>query len=252
MESGVAFRPVHVTRASDGVVQQVKALIFDSRLAPGDQLPHEKDLAGQFRLSRVTIRDALRVLESQGLIEVRVGARGGAFVARPSTRPVSESLTNMLRLQRATIQHLVEARLVVEPQVAALAARRATAPDLRALGQAIADARAGRKAGDPFFIPHSVAFHLALAEAAKNQVLLLAVNSFRTLFHEALTHLLPADDMARRAIIHHQHILDAVKDRDAERARRLMHAHLLYFAGRVGKIRTFRGASAKWLAKSGA
>ena len=221
MEHRIAFRPVRVVRASDGVVQQVKALIFGGKLAPGNQLPSEKDLAKQFGLSRVTIRDALRVLESQGLIEIRVGARGGAFVARPNSRPVTESLTNMLRLQRTTIRQLGEARLVVEPQVAALAAHRATARDVRAMAQAIANARAGLAARDPYFIPHSVAFHIALAEAAKNQVLLSAVSSFRTLFHEAVAQMLPANDMARR----------------------LMHTHLLYFAERVSKIRTLRRGS---------
>ena len=252
MEHTMAFRPVRVVRASDDVVQQVKARIFSGRLAAGDQLPTEKDLAGQFGLSRVTIRDALRVLESQGLIEIKVGARGGAFVARPSAQPVSESLANMLRLQRTTVQQLAEARLVVEPQVAALAAQRATARDVKAMASAIESARAGREARDPYFIPHSVAFHIALAEAAKNQVLLFTVSSFRTLFHEALAHLLPAADMARRAIVDHQHILDAIKGRDADRARQLMHAHLSYFAARVGKIRAHRGAPTTWLAKSGA
>ncbi len=252
MESAVTFRPVRVVRASDEVVQQVKARIFGRQLASGDQLPSEKDLAEQFGLSRVTIRDALRVLESQGLIEIKVGARGGAFVARPSAQPVSESLTNMLRLRRTTVRQLAEARLVVEPQVAALAARRATARDLKAMAGAIESARAGRAARDPYFIPHSVAFHIALAEAAKNQVLLFAVNSFRTLFHEALAHLLPADDMARRAIVDHQHILDAIEDRDAERSRQVMYAHLSYFAERASKIKPRRGAPAKWLTKPGA
>ncbi len=234
MERKPAFHPVRVARASDEVVEQVRALIFDGRLAPGDPLPSERDLAGQFGLSRITVRDALRVLESQGLIEIKVGARGGAFVARPSTQPVSESLANMLRLRRATFQDLGEARVLVEPHVASLAALRATAEDVRAMEEAVAAARAARAAGDPYFIPTSVAFHIALAEGAKNQVLLSTVESFRTLFHEALAALLPADDMARRAIADHQQILEAVKARDAERARRLMHEHLSYFAARVG------------------
>lgn len=246
MERGIAFRPVRIVRASDEVVRQIKTRIFGGQLAPGDQLPPEKDLTKQFALSRITIRDALRVLESQGLIEIRVGARGGAFVATPSPQWVTESLTNMLRLQRTSIRQLVEARLVVEPQVAALAAQRATARDLRAMAQAIANARAGRRARDPYFIPHSVAFHMALAEAAKNQVLLFAVSSFRTLFHEAVARLLPADGMARRAIVDHQKILEAINARDAERARRLVYAHVSYFAQRVGRNRMRRGAQTKW------
>jgi DNA-binding FadR family transcriptional regulator len=241
VEQVKTFRPVRLTRASDEVVQQIKALIFSGRLAPGDQLPSEKDLTEQFRLSRITVRDALRVLESAGLIEIRVGARGGAFVATPSAERVSDSLTNLLRLQQITLQELIEARLVVEPQVASLAARRATTADIAAMAQAIAHARAGRQVGDPRFMPHSVAFHLALAVAAKNQVLLSTVNSIRTPFHEALA-ALPADDMAERAIADHQQILDAITAHDGERAQRVMHDHIAYFAKRVGKT---RGARAK-------
>ena len=117
--------------------------------------------------------------------------------------------------------------------------------------RALASARAGRAAGDPYFVPHSVAFHLALAEASRNQVLLSTVSSFRTLFHEALAALLPADDMADRAIADHRRILDAIKGRDGTRAQRLMHKHLAYFAERVGKAQAPRGTHARWPAKTG-
>ncbi|HKV45722.1 MAG TPA: FCD domain-containing protein [bacterium] len=250
METAKAFRPIRPARASAGIVQQIKARIFDSQLAAGDQLPSEKDLAEQFALSRITVRDALRVLESEGLIEIRVGARGGAFVARPTAQRVSESLTTLLRLQQVTIGELTEARLAVEPHVAALAAKRATAVDIAAMARAIEDARAGREAGDPRFMPHSVAFHIALAGAAKNEVLRFTVNSFRTPFYEALAHL-PAEAMAGRAIADHQSILNAIKARDAERARQLMHKHLTYFAERVGRTRALRGTNAKWPARTG-
>ena len=249
MEQTKAFRPVRLARASDEVVQQIKALIFGGRLASGDPLPSEKDLTEQFGLSRITIRDALRVLESEGLIEIKVGARGGAFVAQPSAQRVSESLTNLLRLQRITIQELIEARLAVEPHVASLAAKRATAADIAAMEQAVESARAGRTAGDPRFMPHSVAFHMALAEAAKNQVLLSTVNSIRTPFQEALA-TLPADDMAERAIADHRQILDAIKAHDPQRAQRLMHAHITYFAKRVGKPHARQSLFAKWPART--
>src|SRR5207244_4416370 len=104
-------------------------------------------------------------------------------------------------------------------------------------------------AGDPYFVPHSVAFHLALAEASRNQVLLFTVDSFRTLFHEALATLLPADDMAERAIADHQRILDAIRARDGTRAQHLMHEHLAYFAERVGKAQASRGT--RWPARTG-
>jgi GntR family transcriptional repressor for pyruvate dehydrogenase complex len=246
VEQTLAFRPVRLARASDEVVQQIKARIFRGQLATGDQLPSEKDLAERFALSRITIRDALRVLESEGLIEIRVGARGGAFVARPSAHRVSDSLTTLLRLQQITIEELTEARLMVEPHVALLAAERATADDIKVMERAVANAQATRAAGDPRFMPHSVVFHLALAEAAKNQVLLSTVNSFRTPFHEALAALLPADDMAERAIADHLQILNAIRARDGQRAHDVMHEHLAYFARRVSKTQALRGTRARW------
>ncbi len=248
------FRPIRIARASEEVVQQIKDLIFGGRLGPGSHLPSEKELTEQFALSRITIRDALRVLESEGLIEIRVGARGGAFVARPSTQRVSDSLTNLLRLQQITIQELIEARMAVESSVASLAAQRATPEDIKAMQQAVAAARAARQDGDPHFAPHSVAFHIALAEAAKNRVLLSTVNSLRTPFLEALAALRPTDaeDMAERAIADHQQILKAVKARDGQRAQDLMHEHLAYFAKRVvGKARALRGVKSKWPSRTG-
>ncbi len=230
------FHPVRTSRASEDIIQQIKAWIFAEQIAPGDRLPSEMELTEQFRVSRTTVRDALRVLESQGLIDIKVGAGGGAFVAAPSTQPVSDSLTNMLRMYKSSIKELVEARLVVETSVVALAARRATAADLKAMGQAIAAARAGVIDSDPYFMPHSVAFHIALAEAAKNKVLLFTVNSFRALFYETLEKLLPAPDMAQRAIEDHQKILDAIKARDAEQAQQIMRAHLSYFEARAAKL----------------
>lgn len=232
------FQPIRVARASDGIIHQIKESIFAGDLRPGHTLPSEKELAEQFGVSRITVRDALRVLESQGLIQIKVGARGGAFVAAPSADPVSQSLTNMLRLKRATLADLVEARILVEPHVAAMAAQRATPDDLAAMERAIAAAREARAAGDRYFIPTSVMFHLALAEAARNPVLLFAVNSFRALFHEALSAVLPADDMAERAIADHQKILDAIRARDGARARDVMREHLSYFSERVGAPET--------------
>lgn len=248
MEQVRAFRPVRIARASDEVVHQIKARILSGRLAPGDHLPSEKELAEQFGLSRITIRDALRVLESEGLIEIRVGARGGAFVARPSADRVGESLTNLMRLQQISIRELVEARLAVEPYVAYLAAQRATPEDIAAMERAVDGARAARESGDERFVPHSVAFHIALAEAAKNQALLFTVNSIRPPFHAALAALVPADDMAERAITDHRQILAAIKARDSERAQRLMHEHIAHFARRVGKERSPRGTKSRWRA----
>ena len=232
----VTFSPVRAGRVSRDIVEQVKTLLFSARLGPGDRLPSEKELAEQFRVSRITVRDALRVLESQGLIEIRVGAGGGTFVAEPDADLVSEWLTNMLRLRKTSVRELVEARQIVESNIVTLAAERATAEDFAKMQNAIDRARAGNSANDPHFTSYSVEFHVALAQAAKNQVLLFTVNSFRSIFYEVLEKLIPDDQMAQRAVADHQKILDAVAAHDAERAAQLMREHLSYFEKRARKL----------------
>jgi GntR family transcriptional repressor for pyruvate dehydrogenase complex len=230
------FQTVRLPRASSEIVQQVEASIAQGKLAPGDRLPSVKELTEQFGLSRTAVRDALRILESQGLVSVKVGASGGVFVASPSTQPLSQVLTNMLRLQGITIPELVEARLVVETGIVTFAAERATAEDILAMQLAIDGARATRAARESRFTLHSIAFHVALAQAAKSRGLLFTVNALRTPFHETLDKLLPDDDMALRAIHDHQALLDAIIARDSERARDVMQSHISYFEKRTERL----------------
>lgn len=230
------FIPVRPARASHDIVLQIKNQIFSGRIPAGHRLPSENELCEQFGVSRTTVRDALRVLESQGLVEIKVGAGGGAFVSEPHHETVSESLSNMLKMNSMNIEELAEARMVIETAIAALAAKRATAKDIAAIEEAIAEARTGKQSGDPHFTPHSVSFHVALAQAAKNPVLLFTVNSFRSLFYETIEKLLPDPDMQGRAIDDHQKILDAIKERKAEKAERIMRAHLGYFKTRAARL----------------
>ncbi|MCL4486621.1 MAG: FadR family transcriptional regulator [Chloroflexi bacterium] len=230
------FHTVRVARASEDIVLQVKDHIFSGKLAPGDRLPSEKELAEQFGLSRTTVRDALRVLESQNLISIKVGAGGGAFVARPSATTISEALTDMLRMQGASSRELIEARRAIEMTTARLAAERATAEDLQAMRAAIDGAHQAQSSGDPHFTPHSVNFHVAMAKAAKNRVLLFTVSSFQTLFYETLEKIIPDEQMGARAIQDHEKLLDAIAAHDSERATRIMNEHLVYFERRVQKL----------------
>lgn len=228
------FRKVRVSRASEDVVDQIEQAILSGQLPPGERLPSERDLAEQFGLSRMTIRDALRVLESTGFVEIKLGAGGGAFVREPNFAPLSNSLSSMLKFKKATILELAEARKIIEIATAELAAQRATDDDLEALRLAVETARQAYETGNSNYTPqHSVDFHAALAKAAKNYVLDLTVNSFRTLFYEVLEQLLPTSDMAERAIRDHWAIYKAIKARDGEQARQLMTEHLRYFEDKV-------------------
>jgi DNA-binding FadR family transcriptional regulator len=223
------FKKVQVGRASDEAVEQIEQAIYAGKLTPGDRLPPERELAEIFGLSRMTIRDALRILESNGLVEIRLGANGGAFVREPNFGSLSHSISSMIKFKRATLLELAEARKIIETATAELAAKRATEEDLEAMRLAVEEADEAFAEDDTYYMPHSVAFHVALAKAANNYLLELTVQSFRTLFFNVLEQLLPTTDMAERAITDHRAIYEAVKARDGALARRLMAEHLTYF-----------------------
>ena len=124
------FQRVRVGKVSEEVVKQVQEAIFAGLLEPGDRLPPERELAEQFGLSRMSVRLALHTLESTGLVEIRVGSSGGAFIREPNFDPLRETLASMLRSKKASILDLAEARKIVETATAELAAQRATDDDL--------------------------------------------------------------------------------------------------------------------------
>jgi GntR family transcriptional repressor for pyruvate dehydrogenase complex len=118
------LEPVKSIRIYEDIVRQVKALIADGRLTSGDRLPPERELAERFRVSRTSVREALRALQSRGLIEIRAGE--GAFVQDVSVEALIEPLALVILPHREAVGELFEARLLLEPAIAALAARRAS------------------------------------------------------------------------------------------------------------------------------
>src|SRR5258705_9158609 len=92
------FKAVSLNRVSQAIIDQIKALLRQGRLKPGDRLPSQRELCERFGVSRVTVREALRVLEAGRLIDIRVGARGGAFVTTPTSQQIGEGLADLLNL----------------------------------------------------------------------------------------------------------------------------------------------------------
>src|SRR5512146_1704225 len=108
------FAPVSVARASSAIAEQIRTAILTGKIKAGDRLSPERELAEQFGVSRVTVRDALRSLEAMGLIEVKVGARGGAFVTAPTGSVVAQTMSDMMMMAVLSPEDIVEARLIVE------------------------------------------------------------------------------------------------------------------------------------------
>lgn len=225
------FTPVRQPRASGEIVVQIERAIFSGALDPGDRLQSERELAEQFSVSRITVRDALRVLEARGLIRVKVGASGGAFVTETNVDQVAESISTMILLKRMSLSQLVEARTIVETATAELAAQRADATTIDRLAGTVERGRAVVRE----HLPHTEAsmdFHVALAEASGNELLSATVRAYRDLLMQPLRDMRDVRS-ARVTQKAHEEILDAIRAHDPDATRKLVLAHLQDFEKRI-------------------
>jgi len=225
----------HRPRAFDSVVEQIRDDIFRGRRKPGDRLPPEQVLAEQFNVSRTGVREALRVLEFQGLVKVRHGYVGGAFVADGSLMPLLGALQTSLQLGQLKVTELYETRLLFEPTVARLAVERADNAVIQQLDDNAKRATALLTArADVFSI--NLEFHAILAQAAGNRVLALFMQALLALL-ERLDREYPTNrGVSRKAVSDHAHLLEAIRTRDASRAEHLMVKHLRDLEGRFARI----------------
>lgn len=220
------FAPVAGGRISLQIVQQIQDAIRSSRLRPGDRLPPERDLAERFGVSRVTVRDALRSLEVLGLIRIRVGAAGGAFVTSPGAEIVGEGLTNLMLLSSLEPEEIAEARLILELGSVALATARATDDDIEALRTMMRDARSALDQGT-YERSMSLKFHLHVAQIAGNNAITLFTDSFRgPLSMHVIRTREPHESWFPQTVQEHQEIAKAIEQRDTAEAQRRMAEHL--------------------------
>ncbi|HEX5774008.1 MAG TPA: GntR family transcriptional regulator, partial [Geomobilimonas sp.] len=165
------FHKAKQNRIFQDVVEQIQEAIVSGKLKAGDQLPPERELKELFTISRGTLREALRVLEQKGLIEIRTGVAGGSIVKGVSTQQVSESLDLLIRYKKVSLQNLAEFRVGLEGDVAAHAAERATEEDIARLRALLAKAAAYLDKGSEYwdsFIRTDEEIHLAIAETTHN------------------------------------------------------------------------------------
>jgi DNA-binding FadR family transcriptional regulator len=220
------FAPVSVARASSSIADQIRQAIITGRLEEGERLPPERELAEQFGVSRVTVRDALRALEAMGLVEVRVGARGGAFVTVPTGSIVGQTMSDMMMMSAVSPEDIVEARLVVELGTVTLASARRTDGDIAALRELAGRAADALKA-KTYTREISWDFHALVAQAAHNGAIEGLTHSFRSSL--SLHPIRTREGVRAHALTVEEHarILDAIVGRDGATARREMATHLL-------------------------
>lgn len=223
------LQTVKKTRVYEAIVAQLTSLILEGEIKPGEKLPSERELCDQFGVGRNSVREATRALESARLVETRQGE--GTFVtAHP------ESMVHMISEKVSSdaesgIHHLFEARMVLEPQIAALAAERVTGAELEDLEDTLRRQH-GAVEGGGLGLEEDTQFHLGLAEAAKNQFLHHLLSSLLNTLSEMRERSLGRDESARfRSWEAHQEILDAVSNKDQNKAVAGMISHLVDIEG---------------------
>ena len=216
--------PIKNTRIYEEIVRQVKALIAEGRLKSGDRLPPERDLAEKFRVSRASVREALRALESMGLIEIRAGE--GTFIKEISVEALIAPLALVILTQREAVAEFFEARKILEPPIAALAARRASREEIQEM-EHILEEQAKEIAAGKTGVRQDTAFHIAIASAAHNRAVSRIVATLMDVLVESREESLHIPGRPQRSHEDHRRILSALQERNEEGARRTMLNHVL-------------------------
>lgn len=234
----VTFAPVNAGRASSLIVKQIRLLIRDGRLNPGDRLPSERQLSEQFGVSRLTVREALRGLEANGLVTIKLGARGGAFVTAPTTQQVGEGLADLLTSSVIRSEEVAEARRLFELSIVPLVCERADGQDVVDLLEICDRAAATLGSGDEHRMYVCRDFHIRMARAAHNAAIEMLA---RSLHGQSLTSLIgmkegsaiTAGSVSTRE---HRDFVLAVQRGDCEAARAMMSTHLVCTQGQAGPL----------------
>jgi GntR family transcriptional repressor for pyruvate dehydrogenase complex len=218
------YKIVRTSRLYEQIVQQVEESIQKGALKPGNQLPPERELAQQFGVSRTAVREAVKALREKGLVEAYPGR--GTFVTDGTSHAIRQSLDRMIRIgQPEGSTYLAEVREILEPEIAALAATRADAEDLTSMREAVSIMDKARRDSDAF-IEADLDFHLALAEAAGNPLILSLIDSIVGLLREQRLRVFQVEGGPERGQYHHKRIMEAIERHDPLGAREAMKAHL--------------------------
>jgi len=225
MDAGLYSAVKRPERLSVQVANQIQNLILSKRLRVGDRLPPERELCEQFGVSRTVIREAIRALEAKGLLATQVGS--GTYVKGLQCEDVADSIGMYIVTRNKSVSHskLMEVRRVLEVQIAALAAERASEESISELEALLAKMDEARE--DPHaFAKFDLEFHVALARATGNELLVILLDPLMDVLYEARRLASNLAGVPEEAMELHRHILNKVRAGDAEGAAEAMAVHL--------------------------
>ena len=222
------FKPIRQLRVFEEIVTQLKESILTGRFKTGDKLPTERELVEEFQVSRVAIREALRTLENSGFIVTRQGASGGAYVTDLSFEFLANAFVDLFLADKISIPELHRVRLIMEPEIAKLAALAITPESTQRLMRAL-EAEEAPAASLSEDIKIKTLVHYILAEMCGNRFLEAIVRSAMKLTHTLIQMVNPAPPYAMHPAGMHRPIVEAVLRGDPEASSIAMHKHTLEF-----------------------
>jgi len=220
--ANVKFDIVRRNRLYEEVARQIETMIVE-QMKPGDMLPPERQLAEKFGVSRSSIRDAIRRLEHIGLVEPRQGS--GTVVRELSADAVVNPLSAVLRQKRTLVSELLEVRRILEPPLAARAARHASREEIAEMQEILRRQEQKARRGEAF-IDEDSEFHYAIALAADNSVVLKVIDVLMDLLRETRERSLQVKGRPEKSFASHRRIMNAIKRRDAKGAEAAMRQHI--------------------------
>ena len=219
------FSPVAKSKKATAVIiDQVRFAILQNHLQPGDRLSSEKEMSESFGVSRQTVRESLRALENMGLVEIRQGVSGGAYIRAMPLSMLQESFLNFLHFKELSPKHLSEVRQGIEPFTARLAAMHRTEDDLAKLEALLEEADRALERGEPKHVvrAHEAKFHLCIASITDNPVLSLFTSIISNILGGMRNKLQPDISYSSNVAAAHRAIFEAIKAQDADLAAECM------------------------------
>ena len=229
---------IEVPKSCDVLAGRLRTQILGGAFAPGEPLPAERDLVAETGLSRGSVREALRILEAEGLLQTRPGRYGGSVVCLPTADLFARQVGSFAKGRGVSFDTLIEAREALEPTLAELAARHRGEADLRELDRIDARMEAAIEGDLQAFLAANVEWHQAVAEASGNDLLAAFIRSIAGLIRESTLEEHVTSNALRRLVLSaHRRVADAIRAKDAGAARRRMERHVKAYSTTIAEER---------------
>jgi GntR family transcriptional repressor for pyruvate dehydrogenase complex len=221
------FKSVKSNKVSEHIVEQIRKAIFDGTLRPGDKLPPERELTKNFKVSKATLREAMRSLEVLGFLDIRKGVSGGGFVTEVDMKKARDSFINFLHFKNLSLNNLTEVRLILESHIAEKAAVAITEDDLKGLKKLIEECEYVLKHDIPIESrKNEIEFHRIIGSVTGNPILMFILDFVEDLLIDTKEILQPGKEFSKKVLNAHKRIYKALLEKNSKKVKQEMIKHI--------------------------